>query len=302
MTATPRYYTGRVIKAAQESEMEIASMDDPVKFGGVFHRLSFGEAIGRGLLTDYQVAVVGVDDATYRKWAEKGVLVRRDNKTTDARTLASQIGLAKAMRKYDLRRVISFHSRVLRAKRFAAEMPDVIAWLPARQRPSGRLWAGYASGDMSAGERHVRLQRLRRLDEGERGLLTNARCLSEGVDLPTLDGVAFIDPRGSEVDIVQAVGRAIRLADDKTIGTIVIPIFIDLAANPETALDSSAFKAVWDVLSALRSHDDDLGERLDELRRQLGQGRRIKIPEKIHVDLPATVGRWRVPVTESTRF
>lgn len=291
MTATPRYYTGRVIKAAQESEMEIASMDDPVKFGGVFHRLSFGEAIGRGLLTDYQVAVVGVDDATYRKWAEKGVLVRRDNKTTDARTLASQIGLAKAMRKYDLRRVISFHSRVLRAKRFAAEMPDVIAWLPARQRPSGRLWAGYASGDMSAGERHVRLQRLRRLDEGERGLLTNARCLSEGVDLPTLDGVAFIDPRGSEVDIVQAVGRAIRLADDKTIGTIVIPIFIDLAANPETALDSSAFKAVWDVLSALRSHDDDLGERLDELRRQLGQGRRIKIPEKIHVDLPATVGR-----------
>ena len=103
MTATPRYYTGRVIKAAQESEMEVASMDDAAKFGEVFQRLSFGEAIRRGLLTDYQVAIVGVDDATYREWAEKGVLVRRDDKDpTDARTLASQIGLAKAMKKYNL--------------------------------------------------------------------------------------------------------------------------------------------------------------------------------------------------------
>ena len=255
MTATPRYYTGRVLQAAQESEMEVASMDDPAKFGKVFHRLSFGEAIHRGLLTDYQVAIVGVDDATYREWAKRGVLVRRDDKITDAQTLASQIGLAKAMRRYDLRRVISFHSRVLRAKRFAADMPDVLAWMPGRERPSGPLWTGFASGEMSAGERHVRLQRLRMLDDGERGLLTNARCLSEGVDVPTLDGVAFIDPRGSEVDIVQAVGRAIRLADDKTVGTIVIPVFINTDADPDTALNDSSFKSVWRVIKALRAHD-----------------------------------------------
>ena len=86
---------------------------------------------------------------------------------------------------------------------------------------------------MSAGERHVLLQHLSRLDDGERGLLTNARCLSEGVDVPTLDGVAFIDPRRSEVDIVQAVGRAIRKSDDKTVGTIVIPVFIDTDTDPE---------------------------------------------------------------------
>jgi predicted helicase len=90
-------------------------MDDPSKFGTVFHRLSFGEAIKRDLLTDYQVAVVGVDSDTYREWAEKGTLVTRDGKKiTDARRLAGQIGLAKAMHKYDLRRSISFHSRVLR--------------------------------------------------------------------------------------------------------------------------------------------------------------------------------------------
>ncbi len=292
MTATPRYYTGRVIKAAQESEMEVASMDDPAKFGEVFHRLSFGEAIRRGLLTDYQVAIVGVDDATYREWADKGVLVRRGDKTTDARTLASQIGLAKAMKKYNLHRVISFHSRVLRAKRFAGEMPDVLAWMPAGQRPSGPLWTGFASGEMSAGERHVRLQRLRQLDHGERGLLSNARCLSEGVDVPTLDGVAFIDPRGSEVDIVQAVGRAIRLADDKIVGTIVIPVFIDTETDPGTALNDSSFKAVWRIIKALRAHDADLAEQIDTFRRELGRkGGLTRIPDKIHLDVARSVGR-----------
>ena len=86
--------------------------------------------------------MVGVDDATYLQWAEKGVLVTRDGKRiTDARTLAGQIGLAKAMRKYDLHRTISFHSRVARAREFAAEMPEVIAWMPARQRPKGALWS-----------------------------------------------------------------------------------------------------------------------------------------------------------------
>ena len=262
MTATPRYYTGRVLKAAQDEDLEVATMNDPVKFGTVFHRLTFGEAIRRKLLTDYQVAVVGVDDATYRVWAEKGTLVKRDGKPTDARTLASQIGLAKAMRKYDLRRVISFHSLISRAHRFASEFPEVVEWMPARQRPKGALWSNYASGEMTAGERHLRLQRLRQLEAGERGLLTNARCLSEGVDVPTLDGVAFIDPRHSEVGIVQAVGRAIRLAEDKTVGTIVIPVFIDTETDADTALKDSSFKKVWDVIKALRAHDEELSEQI----------------------------------------
>ena len=292
MTATPRYFTGRVLRAAQDADLEVASMDDEAKFGTVFHRLTFGEAIKRDLLTDYQVAVVGVDNDTYGDWAEKGILVTRDGKkTTDARTLAGQIGLAKAMRKYELHRTISFHSRVARAREFAAEMPEVIAWMPARQRPKGALWSSYASGEMTAGERHVRLQYLSRLGDGERGLLANARCLSEGVDVPTLDGVAFIDPRRSEVDIVQAVGRAIRKAQDKNVGTIVIPVFIDTNTDPATALDDSVFKPVWDVVQALRAHDEELGEQLDELRRSLGKrGGRLRLPGKIHLDLPTRVG------------
>ena len=292
MTATPRYFTGRVLRAAQEAEFEYASMDDEGKFGPEFHKLSFSKAIERKLLTDYQVAIVGVDDATYREWAERGSLITLDGvEVTDARTLAGQIGLAKAMRKYDLRRTISFHSRVARAREFAESVPTVISWMPSRQRPKGTLWTGYASGAMSAGQRHVLIQHLERLDDGERGLLTNARCLAEGVDVPALDGVAFIDPRHSEVDIVQAVGRAIRKADDKMVGTIVIPVFIDRETDAEKALDSSVFKPVWDVLKALRAHDEELGRQLDTLRRELGKkGGRPRLPDKIHHDLPARIG------------
>ena len=104
MTATPRYFTGRVLKAAQEAEYEVASMDDEANFGTVFHRLSFSEAIERDLLTDYQVAVVGVDDNTYRSGRRRARSSPRRKESHRRPTLAGQIGLAKAMRKYDLRR------------------------------------------------------------------------------------------------------------------------------------------------------------------------------------------------------
>jgi superfamily II DNA or RNA helicase len=292
MTATPRFFTGRVVQEAREAEFEVASMDDESRFGPVFHRLGFSEAIERGLLTDYQVAIVGVDDATYLDWAERGRFVTTDGETaTDARTVAGQIGLAKAIQRYNLRRTISFHSRVSGARQFANSMPNLVDWMPVRQRPSGKLWSKYASGEMSAGERSVLLDHLRNLYDDERGLLANARCLGEGVDVPALDGVAFIDPRRSEVDIVQAVGRAIRLAEDKKIGTVVIPVFIEVGSNPEVALNTSAFKPVWDVIKALRAHDDELGEQLDELRRELGLGKkRLQMPTKIRLDLPARIG------------
>lgn len=292
MTATPRYFTGRVLKAASDVDFEVASMDDEELFGRVFHRLGFGEAIERDLLTDYRVVVVGVDDATYRSFAKRGVLVtRKGEMVTDARTLAGQIGLAKAMRQFDLSRLISFHSRVARARDFAAEMSAVIDWMPDDQRPTGNLWSKHASGAMSAGERHVLLQRLGNVTGDERGLLANARCLAEGVDVPTLDGVAFIDPRSSEVDIIQAVGRAIRNADNKILGTIVLPVFVDSTVDPDVALDDSAFKPVWAVLQALRAHDTELAMQIDALRREMGRrGGQPRLPDKIHLDVPVQVG------------
>ena len=289
MTATPRYYTPRVRREAGQLDVEVASMDDEAVFGPVLHRLSFGEAIERDLLSDYQVVVVGVDDETYRAYAERGEFVTTDGRTvTDARTLAGQIGLAKTIRKYDLRRVISFHGRVKAAREFSAEMPDVIGWMPTRARPAGALWSEHVSGAMTSGHRDRLLLRFRDLAPKERGLLSNARCLGEGVDVPSIDGVAFIDPRRSTIDIVQALGRAIRKAPDKKVGTIVLPVFLSEDEDPEQALDESAFKHVWDVLKALRAHDEALGEELDELRRRLGARRSApRRPGKIKLDVPA---------------
>jgi superfamily II DNA or RNA helicase len=292
MTATPRYFTGRVQKEAKEADWEVASMDDEHRFGPVLHRLSFGEAIERDLLSDYRVLVVGVSDETYREYAERGVFVTHDGETvTDARMLASQIGVLRAMAGYDLKRLVTFHSRIRGARSFVRSVLDVADWMPAEGRPSGALWAEHVSGEMTSGEREVKLSRLRAVEGGQRGILANARCLSEGVDVPTLDGVVFVDPRRSQVDVVQAVGRAIRKADDKTVGTIVIPVFVDEHTDPEHALDSSEFSTVWQIVKALRAHDEALAEELDELRRERGRRRAsVGRPAKIVLELPVSVG------------
>jgi hypothetical protein len=291
MTATPRFYTPRLRHESGLLDVEVASMDDESAFGPVLHRLTFGEAIERELLSDYQVVVVGVDNEMYRAWAERGEFVTPDGvRVTDARTLAGQIALAKAMRKYNLRRVISFHSRVDAARKFSEDMPYVSAWMPARARPRQAIWSDHVSGAMTSGDRDRVLLRFRNLDPDETGLLSNAPCLGEGVDVPTLDGVAFIDPRRSTIDIIQAVGRAIRKAPDKTLGTIVLPVLVG-GEDPEQVLDDSAFDNVWDVLKALRAHDEKLGEELDGLRRNLGARRAApRRPGKIKLDLPRSVG------------
>ncbi|MHB8449306.1 MAG: DEAD/DEAH box helicase [Mycobacteriales bacterium] len=293
MTATPRYFTSKVKRLAEGTDLEIAAMDDEEYFGPVFHRLGFGEAISRGLLSDYRVAIVGVDDPACQAQVRRAALVTAgDLGITDARSLAGQIGLAKAMRTFDLRRVVSFHNRVSAARSFAQQMPTTVEWMPEDERPTGKLWAEHVSGAMPSGRRDTLLRRLGQLDAGARGLLSNARCLGEGVDVPAIDGVAFIDPRRSMIDITQAVGRAIRRSEEKLKGTIVLPVFVDVSCDPEEALDSSAFRAVWDVIRALRAHDEVLAESLDELRRQLGRARPgfLELPEKLHVDLPVTVG------------
>ena len=294
MTATPRYFTDKVHQEAGQAELDIASMDDESKFGPVFHQLNFSEAIEQELLCDYQVVIIGIDNTTYLKYAESGMFITTDGKyVTDARTLASHIALVKAMRKYDLRKVISFHSRIKRAKKFSDELPDVIEWMPEDSRPTGSIWSKHVSGYMSSGKRDALLSRFRHLEDGERGLLSNARCLGEGVDVPTLDGVAFIDPRNSQLDIVQAVGRAIRKAPNKKIGTVVLPVFVSPDKDHEIALDSSAFKPVWNVLKALRAHDNVISESLDQLRRQIGQrdNTKIELSSKLFIDMPVTIGK-----------
>ena len=291
MTATPRYLAPWLTKVAGEQDVEVVSMDDEAVFGPVFHKLTFGQAIADDLLTDYQVAIIGVEGRQYQEMAEQAALVQQDGgKVTDARTLAAQAALLKGIAKYDLRRCVTFHSRVARARQFADSLDDVADSLPVEEQPSGHLWADHVSGAMASSSRDVRLNRLRTLDDCDRGLLANARCLAEGVDVPALDAVAFIDPRGSQVDIVQAVGRVIRKAPDKRRGVVVLPVFIGARDNAAEAVNGSAFASIWRIMNALRAHDDVLAEELDALRTQLGRHGEAGRPAKIRLDVPASLG------------
>ena len=280
-TATPRVYRTSLKKAAEEFGVEVVDMNDEERFGKRFHTLTFGEAIKREQLTDYRVLIVGVDNERVKEWIENRRLVATDTGlATDARSLAAQIGLLKAIKDWNLRRLISFHGRVKGARIFSEDIVQAAQWLDDAHRPSGNLWADHVSGEMPTIARRQKLKRLKNVGNGDIGLLSNARCLSEGVDVPALDGVAFIDPRSSEIDIIQSVGRAIRLSENKTMGTIVIPVFIEQTDNAEEALEASEFKPIWDVLEALKSHDDRLSDELDQLRIELGAKRRRSVGDR----------------------
>jgi predicted helicase len=202
-----------------------------------------------------------VDDPTIAQWiANRELVTTGTGIETDSESLAAQIGLLKAIKDYDLKRIISFHSRVNRAEAFTTDMQNTMQWISDEHRPSGTLRTDFVSGNMSANKRKIKLDQLKGLNADERGVLSNARCLSEGVDVPSLDGVAFIDPRSSQVDIIQAVGRAIRLSPDKKVGTIVLPVFIAAGENAEDTIEVSNFKPIWDVLDALKAHDDVLAD------------------------------------------
>lgn len=289
-TATPRVFAATVTKAAAERGDVMYGMDNIEAFGPEFYKYTFGQAIEDKWLSDYQVVIVGVNEPMVKDLIdEREILAINPNQSTDADTLASKIGLIKSIKDYNLKRVISFHSRVKSAKNFSSELFDMIDLVDEKSRPAGSIWTDYISGKMSAGVRATKIKKLKELGSYDRGLLTNSRCLSEGVDVPALDGVAFIDPRNSQVDIIQAVGRAIRLSAEKEKGTIILPVFIEENEDPGTAIDESNFKPIWGVLKALRSHDEILADKLDEYRTSMGRekGREKKTGiTKIIFDLP----------------
>ena len=269
MTATPRYISESLRDVARERGYELISMDDKDQFGPTFHNLSFKSAIERGLLADYRIVVMGVTEEEVARWVSDNDLISLENGATiDAKTLAAQIGLLKAIDEYGLSKIITFHSTINNARRFTnVHSRDSITEIARLSDSYGykntSFWTTHINGQTPAGKRTALLGKLNKLDSNEVGIVSNCSCLGEGVDVPALDGIVFVNPRSSMVDIVQAVGRAIRKAPGKDVGTIVVPVLVRPDQDPEEALKGSDFAAVWKVLQAMGAHDDAISQTIN---------------------------------------
>jgi len=264
MTATPRIMPG--------TGDEVISMDNPAVFGPVVHRLSFARAIADGLLADYRVIVAVTTDAEAAKLTA-GQLVSVAGRDLPARMAAAQVALARTIRRHDLRRVISYHQRVASASQFAATFAGTMEVMEISDRPRRPVMADYVSGTMTRAARRIRLKRLEDPGPGTT-VIANARVLAEGVDVSALDAVMFADPKDSVIDTVQAVGRALRRGGGNgKVATIVVPVLVAEEEDTEIAMEGSEFDVVWQVVRALRAHDERLADQLDQARAQLGRPR-----------------------------
>jgi len=289
MTATPRIVPKAVRDVASMNEVLTTSMDDESQFGPEFHHLTFGRAIEDKILSDYQLVILGVNSEDISNLITDRRLVEQIDPDFrgDAESLATYIAMLKAIKKYTLSKVITFHNRVVKADEFQKTLSRLNANFP-RDQSVPDLRTNHIRGTMRTADRKQILKQFKNAYPGT-ALLSNARCLGEGVDIRSIDGIGFIDPKRSAIDIVQAVGRAIRKNDADKIGTIVIPVFIDEASTEtvEEQLGASRFEPIWRVIRALRDHDEVLSEEIDQLRFQMGRHGRVvgKLPAKIVLDI-----------------
>ncbi|MCH9728430.1 MAG: DEAD/DEAH box helicase family protein, partial [Actinomycetia bacterium] len=283
MTATPRIYADAVKDKAEQHSAELVSMDDELRYGPEFHHLSFGEAVEHGLLTDYKVLVLTVDESVMaaplqQQQATFGEIPNLDDAS---KIIGCWNGLAKrAGATADgspsfspgdpaMQRAVAFAKDIKTSKQVADLFPRVVAAYQeslTKQEDDGHQVEDtnrdlvcdvhHVDGTLNALERNEQLAWLKSpVAEGECRILTNARCLSEGVDVPALDAVLFLHPRNSIVDVVQSVGRVMRLSPGKEYGYVILPVAVPAGIEPNQALaDNVRFKVVWQVLNALRSH------------------------------------------------
>ncbi|HIB91376.1 TPA: DEAD/DEAH box helicase, partial [Candidatus Poribacteria bacterium] len=263
MTATPRHYN--VSKKNKEGEHQLVySMDVPETYGNLVHQLSFAKAIEQDIICDYKVviSVVTSSEVNDQILSQGEVLIEGD--LVRAKQVANQIALQRVVEKYQTGKIITFHSVVRSAKSFVSQGSEGIAYhLPDFD-------CDHVNGTMSTSEREQIMKKFRSANES---IISNARCLTEGVDVPTVDMVCFMSPKKSKVDIVQATGRAMRKSEGKDYGYTLIPLFLELKVGEsiEEALERTDFGEVWNVLQALKEQDEVLVDIIAQMRVDKGR-------------------------------
>jgi superfamily II DNA or RNA helicase len=275
MTATPKIYAPHITKKAKEEDVLICSMDDADLYGHPFYEIGFAEAVSRGHITDYKVIVICVTDSEVKALIEKGGKVITDqDREWDAKALAKRIALVKGIRAYGLRKAFTFHGRVDSAKAFTDTnkpygIDKIFKLIEPEMQMQKTVGFFHVNGTMSSGTRSNILKEFESVDIG---IISNARCLVEGVNIPAVDTVAFIDPKRSLIDIVQATGRAMRKADWKKNGYIFIPVILEEDSDPEQIIKNSDFSTVWEVLQAMLDQDQRMEGIVSRMRILQGKG------------------------------
>src|SRR6056297_2416271 len=278
MTATPRIFGDAARRRADDYEAELASMDDETKFGkDLFHR-GFGWAVEQELLTDYKVVVLAVDEGLISNTIQSRLSEGSELTLDDATKI---IGCYKALTKSDIktdlefdpnpmRRALAFCQTIAKSQIIEDEFKKVVSEYTESgliENPRNiNTEVRHIDGSYNASAREEMLNWLK-ADAGEETcrILTNAKVLSEGVDVPALDAIMFMHPRKSQIDVVQAVGRVMRRAEGKKLGYVILPVAIPPNTKPEDALnDNERYKVVWQILNALRAHDERLDARINQ--------------------------------------
>lgn len=275
MTATPRLYDDNTKSKAAQADAILCSMDDVSMYGEEIYRIGFGEAVEKDLLTDYKVLILTLNENDVPPAVQKMIADKENEINTDdaskligcINALSKQIlgdeGIIKESDPEPMRRAVAFCQSIATSKKitsvFNTASDTYISELPPeRQNTMQLVQSQHIDGTMDATKRNELLSWLKaEPEERECRILTNVRCLSEGVDVPSLDAVLFLSARNSQVDVVQSVGRVMRRAPKKKYGYIIIPIIVPANVEADRALDDNErYRVVWTVLNALRAHDD----------------------------------------------
>lgn len=299
MTATPRYYNANIKETAKEKDMLLWSMDNEEFFGEEFYRIGFGEAVNLGLLTDYKVLVLTLSEEDLSEDMKAKVKGNDELTFDDASKLIGCVNALSKRIKGDkgitakedpgmMKRAVVFCSTINRSKRssgiastdFAQQFPELVGYYKQNDVAESErsqvvnVQTRHIDGGMSAEIRAEAIDWLKDegIPQGECRILSNVRCLSEGVDVPALDAVIFASARDSQVDVVQSVGRVMRSFKDpatnepKKYGYIIIPVVVPPNTEPNLILDNNdRFKVVWDILNALRAHDEQFNATVNKI-------------------------------------
>ncbi|MGK9326855.1 DEAD/DEAH box helicase [Aerococcus urinaeequi] len=282
-TATPKIYGDNAKKSAKDKSILLSSMDDECKYGEVIYRMGFGQAVSHGILTDYKVMVLAIDESAIQKDMQKTLSDPENGLNID--DVGRIVGIWNGMMRrngfknpvknspYDgapLERAIAFTRTIADSKKVTQQFEEVVNDYLGNQidEESVHLSMRHADGSMNALEKGDVLDWLADPEKpsNEARIVSNVRFLTEGIDVPSLDAIIFLSPKKSQVDIVQAVGRIMRKSKNKDYGYIILPIVIPQGETPETILDNNKnYEAVWQVINALRSVDERFEAMIDKL-------------------------------------